>query len=125
MSGTNFAELIGQLNGGVFEQQVNAALSNVAANTCQHGSSGRGKPRKGRLVLEFTVEQIGESSQVTLSHKLRSEAPKPRGKAIEEHTTETPLHVGRGGALSLFPDAQGALDLGAGAATGRTDGVRA
>jgi hypothetical protein len=120
---TDIAELLGQLNGGVFEQQVNRALSDAAANVCTH-NEGRGKPKKGKVVLEFTIEQIGESHQVTLTHAIKATIPKPRGRMIEEHTTETPLHVGKGGKLTLFPNTQTGLELGAGAATGRTDGVR-
>lgn len=120
---TDIAELLGQLNGGVFEQQINRALSDAAANVCTH-NTGRGKPKKGKVTVEFTLEQIGESSQVSMTHAIKSVVPKPRGRLIEEHTTETPLHVGKGGKLTLFPNTQTELELGAGAATGRTDGVR-
>lgn len=117
-SNTNFAELIGELNAGVFEQQVNRALSDVAAHVCETG-------KKGKVMLEFTLEQIGESHQVAMTHAIKYVCPKQRGKLTEEHSTETPLHVGVRGALTLFPNAQTKMDLGAGAATGRTDGVRA
>lgn len=120
---TNFAELLGQLNGGVFEQQINRALSDAAANVCTH-SDGRGKPKKGRVTIDLTIERIAESNQVTLTHALKTVVPKPRGRVTEETTTETPLHVGHGGTLTLFPNTQTKLELGAGAATGRTDGVR-
>lgn len=117
-STTNFAELVGELNGGVFEQQINRALSDIAANVCTHG-------KKGELTLKFKVAQIGDSNQVTVTHSLKSIVPKARGRLTEEHDTDTPLHVGRGGKLSLFPNNQTRMELGAGAATGRTDGVRA
>ena len=115
---TNIAELLSDLNAGVFEQQINTALSDIAANVCTHG-------KKGELVVKFAMKQIGEGNQVALTHSLKSVVPKARGRVIEEHATDTPLHVERGGKLSLYPTAQTkSLELGAGAATGRTDGVR-
>lgn len=114
---TNIAELLGDLNAGVFEQQINRALSDIAANVCTHG-------KKGELVVKFAMKQIGEGHQVALTHSLKSVVPQARGRVIEEHATDTPLHVERGGKLTLYPNAQTKMDLGAGAATGRTDGVR-
>jgi len=114
---TDIAQLLGELNGGVLEQMINHALSDVAANVCQTG-------KKGTVILSFTLERIQESSQITLKHGLKTTTPKQRGKIVEEHETATPLHVGRGGTLTLFPNTQTSLELGAGAATGRTDGGR-
>ena len=117
-SKTDIAELLPELNAGVFVEQINTALSDIAANVVTHG-------KKGELSLRFTLKQIGESNQVALTHSLKSVVPKARGKITEETATDTPLHVGHGGRLSLFPNTQTKMDLGAGAATGRTDGVRA
>jgi hypothetical protein len=113
---TDLTELLPDLNGGVFEQQINGALSDIAANVCTHG-------KKGELVIKFAMKQIGEGNQVALTHSLKSVVPKARGKVTEETSTETPLHVERGGKLSLYPNHQTKMELGAGAATGRTDGV--
>lgn len=114
---TNIAELIGELNGGVFEQQLNRALSEVAANVCTTG-------KKGEVTLTFKLKQIDDANQVSVTHKIKSLVPKPRGKVVEEHETATPLHVGFGGRLTIFPNNQTSMNLGAGAATGRTDGGR-
>lgn len=114
---TNFADLVGEFNAGVFEQQVNRALSDVAANVCETG-------KKGEVTLSFKVQRIGDSNQVNVTHKIKSLVPKQRGRVVEEHETSTPLHVGRGGTLSIFPNQQTSMELGAGAATGRTDGGR-
>lgn len=115
-SKTNIAELLGEMNAGVFEQHINHALSDIAAHVCETG-------KKGQMVLTFNVSQIGEANQVSIEHTIKSMVPKLRGKVTEEHTTQTPLHVGRGGTLTLYPDNQRPLEMGAGAATGRTDGI--
>lgn len=114
---TDFASILGELNGGVFEQQLNRALSDVAANVCTCG-------KDGEVVITLKVKQIDESSQISLGHKLKYTVPKQRGKITEEHETATPLHVGMGGRLTLFPNSQTQFEMGAGAATGRTDGAR-
>lgn len=114
---TDIAQLLGELNGGVLEEMINHALSDVAANVCQTG-------KKGEVIVKFTIERIQESSQITLHHDLKTTTPKQRGKITEEHESATPLHVGRGGTLTLFPNTQTSLELGAGAATGRNPGAR-
>lgn len=110
-SKTNFAELLGDLNAGVFAEQINHALTDIAANVVTHG-------KKGELTIKLSVKQIGESNQVTVTHSLKSVTPKPRGRIVEESESETTLHVAKGGALSLFPNTQTRMELGAGAATG-------
>lgn len=71
---TNIAELLGHLNAGVFEEQINTALSDIAANVCTHG-------KKGELVLRFNIKQIGSSNQsATTSISRWSLAPSPRNR---------------------------------------------
>lgn len=93
---TDFITLLPDLNGGVLEQQISNALSDIAANVVTHG-------KKGRLVLTIDLKQVGDSHQVTMTHALKSSIPTRRGKITEEIETDTALHVGTGGALSLFP----------------------
>jgi hypothetical protein len=96
---TNLPALLSDLNAGVFEQQLNTAISDIAANVCTHG-------KKGELVVKFSFKQIGDSNQVAMTHSLKSVVPMARGRIIEESATDTPLHVGRGGKLSLYPEEQ-------------------
>ena len=111
---TDFQALLSDLYGGVLIEQINHQLSDIAANVVTHG-------KKGELTLKLKVAQIGDSNQVQLKHSIKSVVPKARGRVIEENETETPLHVGRGGAMTLFPDTQGKFEMGAGAATGTPD----
>src|SRR5690606_28223139 len=96
---TDFPTLLTDLNAGVFEQQLNSAISDVAANVVTHG-------KKGELTITFSFKQIGDSNQVAMTHQLKSVVPMARGRIIEESATDTPLHVGRGGKLSLYPEEQ-------------------
>jgi hypothetical protein len=99
---TNFAELIGDLNAGVFAQQIERALSDTALGVVTNG-------RKGKVVITLDLKRIGESNQVAVTHKLNYVKPTMRGRATEEYATETPMHVGPRGALSLFPHEQASL----------------
>jgi hypothetical protein len=99
---TNVEDFISELDGGVFVEKLGQALSDVAAGTIDHGK-GR---KKGKVVLELDIQQIGESHQVQISHTLKVSRPTLRGKATEEDTTTTPMYVGRGGKMTIAPDAQ-------------------
>ncbi|WP_414430816.1 hypothetical protein ACMG4M_05150 [Alcanivorax sp. IL3] len=99
---TNVEDFISELDGGVFVKKLGQALSDVATGTIDHGK-GR---KKGKLVLELDIQQIGESHQVQISHTLKVSRPTLRGKATEEDTTTTPMYVGKGGKMTIAPDAQ-------------------
>lgn len=99
---TNVEDFISELDGGLFVEKLGQALSDVAAGTIDHGK-GR---KKGKLVLELDIQQIGESHQVQISHTLKVSRPTLRGKATEEDTTTTPMYVGKGGKMTIAPDAQ-------------------
>ncbi len=104
---TDFAEMLGELNGGVFLQQAGRALSDVALGTVANGD---GK-KKGKVNISFEFSRIGESSQVEIKHTLSYVKPTSRGKSSEDATTTTPMHVGRGGRLTITPESQGKLDF--------------
>lgn len=103
-SKTDISALLGDLNAGVFEQQINQCLSDVAANVVTTGKAGE-------LTIKLKFKQIGESHQVAMSHSLKSVIPHQRGRTIEETASDTPLHVGRGGKLTLYPEEQLKLGL--------------
>lgn len=99
---TNVTTFIDDLDGGTFATKLGAILSDVGASVVdQH--------RVGEITLKLTVKPIGNSHQVAISHKLAYSRPTLRGKVSEEETTETPMYVGRGGAITLFPEGQGQM----------------
>ncbi|MNJ55890.1 hypothetical protein D3C77_514090 [compost metagenome] len=63
---------------------------------------GHGKAGKLTITLDFS--QIGESAQVKIKHKLDYKVPTKRGTRSENTSLDTPMHVGSGGKLSLFPE---------------------
>lgn len=104
MSDYDFTEILAELDAGVFSAKTSRAMQAVALGAVEHG-------RKGVVTLQFTMERIGDSSQLNVTHKLSYQKPTLRGRATEEDATSTPLHVGRNGALTIMPANQGQLDF--------------
>lgn len=104
---SSFQAILSDLNGGVFEEQLDRALQDVALGVVLNGSKGR----RGDVTIKLTFARIGESSQVSIAHALSYNRPTKRGKATETYVTETPMYVGRGGKLSLVPDEQTRFDF--------------
>lgn len=101
---TQFAELLPDLDAGVFTEKVGRALSDAAAGVVQTGKAGK-------VTITLDLKQIADSRQVDVAHKLAYVVPTAKGKRSEENTTKTPLYVGRGGKLTLFPENQGKFDF--------------
>jgi hypothetical protein len=96
---TDVAKFLAELDGGVFEEKLSHALSDVSGAV-----SNLREP--GSVSIKFDIKPLGSGAQVTVAHKLTYARPTLRGKAGEEDTTETPMYVGRRGKLSLFPENQ-------------------
>lgn len=97
---TDITELFDAMQGGTFQAQLERALSEVALHVVTHGDKGK----KGKVVIEFNMARVGESTQVNLTHKLTFNAPTARGKKSEDAAAQVPLHVGSNGRLSLSPE---------------------
>jgi hypothetical protein len=95
MNENNPTELFDLLDAGVFRQKVSKAFSDVALGVAIHG-------KKGRVLLTFDFDRIGESTQVEMTHKVAFSKPTEHGKVGEENITSTPLHVGVGGTLTVL-----------------------
>lgn len=95
-----FLEMLGDLNGGTFLEQMTAAFKAVALGTVVHGD----KNKKGEVTLKFSFKRIGETTQVAVAHTLDFSAPTSRGKRGETGTTDTPLYVSANGVLTVLPN---------------------
>lgn len=110
----NVADVLADLDAGLFLQKVSRQLQDTALGVAEHG-------RKGKIVLTLELERIGESHQLKVKHTAKYTRPTKRGTVVEDDTTETPMYVGRGGRLTLFPETQGALDFETQGAPARTE----
>lgn len=97
---TDINAFLEDLNAGTFAQQIGIALSDVAMGVTTTTK------RSGRVVIELDVKRIGESNQVNVKHKVKMKRPTLKGMRTEELEGETPMHVGPGGKMTLFPENQ-------------------
>lgn len=98
----NLSSALQELDAGILMSKLTRAAADVALGVIQHN-------KKGKIVLTLDLDRIGESAQVNVSHKVSYTKPTIRGKATEEDTTTTPMHVNKNGHLSIAPDNQ--LDI--------------
>lgn len=96
---TDVAEFITDLDGGRFDTLLSIALSQVAAGVVDHDA-------KGSVTVKLDFAKVPGSHQVTCAHKLTFTRPTADGKASEEVTRKTSLHVGQMGRLTLVPENQ-------------------
>lgn len=97
--GTDINNVLAELDAGQFGQKINRALSDVALGVVTTG-------KVGKVTITFDLKQIASSLQVNVSHSLKFVRPTGNGKVTEENATATPMHVGVGGKLTLFPEKQ-------------------
>jgi len=74
-------------------------LAQVALGVVESG-------KKGKLVITLDLDQIGDSAQLMVSHKVVATKPTLLGKLTEEEQTSTPLYTNTKGFLSVSPDVQ-------------------
>jgi hypothetical protein len=98
---TDVGEFITDLDGGMFDRKLSIALSQVAAAAVDNDKAGE-------VTVKFTFERIRGTKQVQCKHQLKFKFTRPTadGKASEDETRTTPLHVGKFGRLSLAPENQ-------------------
>lgn len=99
---TPLDEFLSDLDAGILEQQLSMALSNVAEAVVFTGKAGK-------ISVTFNISQIKKFDQVEIKHALTISKPTPRGKQIEEESSETPMYVHKGGVLKHYPAKQGQL----------------
>ena len=96
---TDVAEFLTDLDGGQFERMLSIAVSQVAAGTCDNDG-------KGEVHIKLAFTKVPGASQVVCAHTLKFMRPTADGKASEEATRKTSLHVGKFGKLTLMPESQ-------------------
>ena len=98
---TDVNEFFTDLDAGVFEKKLSAALSTVASGVID-------RENVGEVNIKLKIKPIG-AYQVEVTQTLQYTTPKKRGKLTETDETKTPMHVGKGGRMSMFPENQDQL----------------
>ena len=99
-SNPTLPDTLGELDAGIFMQQAEAALKDVALGVI------RCDKKKGSVTIILELDRIGESDSVTVNHTIKFSKPTKRGKATEEMTTSTPMYVNNLGYLTISPQTQ-------------------
>jgi len=99
---TDVGEFITDLDGGQFDRMLSVALSQVAAGVVDNDGAGE-------VTLKLKFSKVPGAAQVICQHGLKFTRPTADGKASEEVTRKTALHVGKYGRLSLAPENQIAM----------------
>lgn len=95
----DFSETLAELDAGLLLSKLSQSLGTVALGVINHH-------KKGKVVLTLELEQIGETSQINLNHKISYIKPTLRGKSMEEDTTSTPVYANKNGHLTVSPETQ-------------------
>lgn len=96
---TDVGEFITDLDGGVFDRKLSIALSQVAAAVVDNN-------RAGEVNVKLSFKRIPGTTQVHVEHTLKYSRPTLDGKASEEESRTTAMHVGKFGKLTLAPENQ-------------------
>lgn len=96
---TPVTQFLADINAGVLEQQMAHAISDVASAVAAAGG-------KGKIVLTLEMGRIPNTAMVNVAHKMEFTAPTLTGTRREDTKGATPMHVGTGGKLTLFPEKQ-------------------
>lgn len=101
---TDVPNFIGDLNAGIFEKQLGAVLSDVAAGVVLNG-------KQGEVTIKLKLKQISDTQQVNVEHSIDYKTPTAKGGHRTEYSVgATPMHVLRGGVISLMPEKVRATD---------------
>lgn len=62
------------------------------------------KKQGGEVAIKFSFSKVPGASQVICAHQIKFTRPTADGKASEEVTRKTSMHVGRFGRMSIVPE---------------------
>lgn len=96
---TDPAEFLAELDGGSFEAMLAIALSETAAKVIDNA-------KQGECTIKLKLKPIEGTKQINCEATIVNKHPTLMGSATNEATTNTVFHVGKGGRLSLVPEAQ-------------------
>jgi hypothetical protein len=97
---SNFIDVVGEFNAGIYLQQLDGVIKQVALSVINHGD----KNKKGNITLTIDMSRLSDDSEmVNVEHKWAYRMPTKRGKIGEENTTNTPMVVGPMGQLTIYP----------------------
>ena len=102
---TDLTAFLSDCDAGVFAEKVGRALSDVAHAVVNNPDTKKAA-KKGKVVLTFDIEQMGDGMQVMVEHDVMFDLPTSKGRRKENNRTQTPMTTDINGNISLFPSDQ-------------------
>lgn len=100
---STFAEVLGEVDGGVMERIVSKAMCDMAASIMD-------QKRDGKIVLTMSMSHIKNTTQLNIKTSVKTQMPTmDEGERTEMVKRDTAMFVGKFGKLSVAPESQ--LDL--------------
>jgi hypothetical protein len=99
MQATDLTDFLESQDGGALKDKIEALISEVSGAVVDTG-------KKGKVQLTFELSRIKESAQVNIAATIKMSKPKKRGTTVDDYTVDTPMHVGPGGKVTMFPEHQ-------------------
>ncbi|MDH0032530.1 MULTISPECIES: hypothetical protein [unclassified Acinetobacter] len=98
---TDAQQFIEDIGAGVFAKQLGVSVTEVANSVIRTGKAGE-------INIKLKVTKLTDS-QVQIESKLQFNEPLAKGKRVEEHNEQTPMHVNLTGDVTLFANHTGQL----------------
>lgn len=92
-------DLLKELDAGLLASKLTAIVKETALAVAEHG-------KKGQVSVTLDMARIGETMQVSLSHKLAYKRPTKKGVAQGHDTDIVPVYVNGKGEVSILPHNQ-------------------
>jgi hypothetical protein len=96
---TKVDQFLTELDGGQFAVMLSEALSTTSSLVVD-------LQRPGAISIKLKIKPIKGTTQVQIEHDISFTKPTLEGKTTIEASRETPMYVGRGGALTIVPQSQ-------------------
>ena len=93
---TDVLQFISDLDAGTFEKKLGIALSDVAAGVVDFD-------KVGEVTVKFKLKHIANSAAVVVAHTISQKRPTSHGERAESDNTSTPMYIGAGGKMTLYP----------------------
>lgn len=101
---TDVQQFLSDLDAGLFERKIGIALSDVAAGVIDND-------QQGEVTIKLKLKRIGNSTSVVVSHELSYKRPTAKGHQSEVNLTSTPMHVSKGGKMTIYPLGADTVDM--------------
>lgn len=104
---TQACQLLADLDAGLFERKLAAAITQAALGVINPMSGGVAK-----VTIDLKLKRISAGREIKMEHGVTCKIPTPHGEKTEKDFTETVVYVNAGGNITILPETQGKFTFG-------------